>query len=51
LAPVLPVFIAISFIWVLASCFYVDHWWDERKERRFQARMQASLDALDAQED
>jgi len=29
----------------------VDHWWDARKERRFQARMQASLDALDAQED
>ena len=48
---VLGVVMAISLVWVVASCLYFDHWWDGRKERQLQARMKASLDALDAQED
>jgi hypothetical protein len=44
---VLGVVMAISLVWVVASCLYVDHWWEARKERQLQARMQASLDALD----
>jgi hypothetical protein len=43
----LGVLMAFSLIWVVASAVYVDHWWSGRKERRLQARMRASLDALD----
>jgi hypothetical protein len=51
LRAVLGVVVAISLFWVVASCLYLDHWWEGRKERQLRARMQASLDALDARED
>ena len=47
----LGVVMAVSLVWVVASCLYFDHWWEGRKERQLQAHMQASLDALDARED
>jgi hypothetical protein len=48
---VLGVVMAVSLVWVVASCLYFDHWWAGRKERQLQANMQASLEALDARED
>jgi hypothetical protein len=44
---VLGVLMAVSLIWVVASAFYVDHWWSGRKQRQLEARMQAALDALE----